>query len=348
MPIFGKNKSPTSPSLSARSRSKTLGDFFHKKSNEDLEPELQITGPVNVKHEGHVGFSENSSEIETRNLPPEYQQLFENLNKKLEMMGVTSLTKKELKFVLRALPTLVPTEKTSPQPPKKNSNEGISSPKKLSRDLPNPTKIIVEQEKKIIELEKNQRGLREENHSLALEVAELKTRLNHVGNDVSFIEKPIEELKSKMLQENKLLETQLEEKSLLISKLQEENQRLREEMDAFKKEKTKIQLPVEEIPPSPAPQIPSAPLIVPTLPARKRTEAKQNVKEKNRVNSKFLDAIRNPKALRHVSEEEKEFPKDVDDPNLLDLIAKALIERRQKIKEDEEDLDENDDCGSWD
>jgi hypothetical protein len=43
-----------------------------------------------------------------RNLPPQYQKLFEDLNNTLKSMGVSTVTEKEAKFLLRSLPSMMP------------------------------------------------------------------------------------------------------------------------------------------------------------------------------------------------------------------------------------------------
>jgi len=62
----------------------------------------------------------------------------------------------------------------------------------------------------------------------------------------------------------------------------------------------------------------------------------------------LLAAIRAPKALKHVEEGEVNAkPIAVDDSNVLNLIAKALIDRRAAIKEDINEEEANDNLEDW-
>jgi hypothetical protein len=51
-----------------------------------------IGAPMNVKHEGHVGFDKKGGHFETRNLPPAIAKLFEEINHTLKTMGVDEIT----------------------------------------------------------------------------------------------------------------------------------------------------------------------------------------------------------------------------------------------------------------
>jgi hypothetical protein len=56
----------------------------------------------------------------------------------------------------------------------------------------------------------------------------------------------------------------------------------------------------------------------------------------------LMEGIRKGQKLKHVSEEEKKGKDlDLDDQNVLNLIAKALIQRRNVIKEEEHNDEDN-------
>ena len=59
---------------------------------------MNIQGPTDFQHEGHMGFSEKG--IEAFNLPPDWQNLLNNLNKTLQAMGVEGLSKEEAQLLL--------------------------------------------------------------------------------------------------------------------------------------------------------------------------------------------------------------------------------------------------------
>lgn len=79
---------------------------------------MVIGTPTFVRHETHVGFSSATGAFEvcsthqqapllninkTRNLPPELQWLFEELDGTLKAMGVKGITKDEAKYLLNTL-----------------------------------------------------------------------------------------------------------------------------------------------------------------------------------------------------------------------------------------------------
>eukprot|EP01119_Soliformovum_irregulare_P014617 TRINITY_DN4003_c0_g1_i5.p1 TRINITY_DN4003_c0_g1~~TRINITY_DN4003_c0_g1_i5.p1 ORF type:complete len:133 (+),score=60.81 TRINITY_DN4003_c0_g1_i5:150-548(+) len=66
--------------------------------------------------------------------------------------------------------------------------------------------------------------------------------------------------------------------------------------------------------------------------------------------SQLLDAIRGPAKLKHVTEDQKKplDSVDADDQNVLNILAKALIARRQHIdKKVEEHADEDENLEDW-
>jgi hypothetical protein len=85
-----------------------------RKTEEDKPHEVQIGSPENVKHEGSVSFNKQSGAFVTQNLPPAYQTFFDNLNKTLSSMGVTGLTEKEAKLLLKLPIDPVATKPRSP------------------------------------------------------------------------------------------------------------------------------------------------------------------------------------------------------------------------------------------
>jgi len=62
----------------------------------------------------------------------------------------------------------------------------------------------------------------------------------------------------------------------------------------------------------------------------------------------LLAAIKGPKNLKHVEEAQKgTYQIALDDSNVLNLIAKALVERRQKVKDEAEEGSEDDNLEDW-
>eukprot|EP01117_Protostelium_nocturnum_P003376 TRINITY_DN1436_c0_g1_i1.p1 TRINITY_DN1436_c0_g1~~TRINITY_DN1436_c0_g1_i1.p1 ORF type:complete len:511 (-),score=233.13 TRINITY_DN1436_c0_g1_i1:59-1468(-) len=84
--------------------------FFHKEAEEEAKPQrgsYEISGPVNVKHEGFVRFDKQGGNFQTQNLPKEYQEIFDAVNSTLTGLGVSGITEKEAKLILKALPAIV-------------------------------------------------------------------------------------------------------------------------------------------------------------------------------------------------------------------------------------------------
>lgn len=85
--------------------------FFRKEQNSSQGQAIEIGVPVNVKHEGHIGFDKEQGNFQVQNLPPQYQHLFDKLDETLKQMGVSGLTEKEAKFLLRSI-AVVPAMQT--------------------------------------------------------------------------------------------------------------------------------------------------------------------------------------------------------------------------------------------
>ncbi len=123
-------------------KSKTLRDrIFKRKDSKGTESSSQadfsIGMPVNVVHEGHVGFDKKEGSFQTNNLPPQYQRLFENLNSTLQGLGVSGVTEKEAKLLLRALPDLLP----SPVPPPNSNNSSNNNSTSNHTRSPSLTRV---------------------------------------------------------------------------------------------------------------------------------------------------------------------------------------------------------------
>lgn len=63
----------------------------------------EITGPFNVQHSSHVGFSK-AGELEMQNLPLQLQNFVDNINDSLQKLGAANLTEEELKLLLATAP----------------------------------------------------------------------------------------------------------------------------------------------------------------------------------------------------------------------------------------------------
>lgn len=107
---------------------KKEGSFFKSFFRKEQAPAsqgqaMEIGVPLNVKHEGHIGFDKEQGNFQVQNLPPQYQLLFDKLNETLKEMGVSGLTEKEAKFLLRSI-AVVPATQT--EEPKKRSTSASS------------------------------------------------------------------------------------------------------------------------------------------------------------------------------------------------------------------------------
>ena len=96
--------------------------------------------------------------------------------------------------------------------------------------------------------------------------------------------------------------------------------------------------------PPPPPSGAPVPKALPTPPKKKKEKESAAPASRDAI----LDNIKKGHKLRHVSEEEKQKPDlNLNDQNVLNLIAKALIDRRNVIKDDQEDEAEDDNLEDW-
>jgi len=164
------------------------------------------------------------------------------------------------------------------------------------------------------------------------------------------IDQQIEQISKKVATDLEATQQQLQSKTSENDKLAEENYRLQARL-------TQMGIPaldsstdsLFEPPPPPPP-----PGMMPSNPKTERSKKKTAKSNKDRNTTSgngdnhgaLLQAIRAPQALKHVDQEQKPLKSiDADDQNVLNLIAKALIERRNKIKDDqgeEPDVDTED------
>jgi len=262
-----------------------FSNLFKKREQGSLNPEaqpvLEIGLPTNVEHKGHISFS--SGAFQTRNLPPEYQTLFDNLNATLKSMGVSAITEKEAKLLLKSLPVIM------------NKSQQASS-ESTKKEVPRA-------------------------HSANKNVSE---------NDViSALKKELEEKKAeidRLRTENNQLKNQFPNKDVISTSV--------ETLSTSNTESAP--LPPPPPPPAPKPSVPNPPREI------SRENSKSSIPEPPTKQALF-DQIKGPSKLKHVDPQTmKEQTIDANDQNVLNIIAKALIERRQHIKDDNEDVeDEN-------
>jgi len=62
---------------------------------------LDISSPISSEHIGHIGLNPNTGEIESKNVPNEWSDMFVGLNSKLKDMGKRGLSKKEITLLLQ-------------------------------------------------------------------------------------------------------------------------------------------------------------------------------------------------------------------------------------------------------
>lgn len=143
-----------------------------------------------------------------------------------------------------------------------------------------------------------------------------------------------------------------------ISLLQEENEKLKSQL--LNQTLPEDNIPTsfnDDAPPAPPPPPPTN-QESPKITIRKNTKEKSaNELEKSKSETKLsqvrlelLEAIRNPKALKHVTEEEKVNKRKVmlEDKSIGAVIARALVKRRNVIKTDNENETSNlDDLDKW-
>jgi uncharacterized protein YukE len=107
-----------------------------KKDDKKDKALMNITGPLNVVHVGHVGFDSSKGRFEWHGLPEAYQRLFTNLDKTLKSMGVKGLTQQEAKLLIKALPTLGANNPSQPPTISKKSSDIKKNEKNIEVSAP--------------------------------------------------------------------------------------------------------------------------------------------------------------------------------------------------------------------
>jgi len=302
--------------------------FLSSRRNKQ-EKDFPISKPRRVEHDASIYFDTNG-QLVVRNLPPEYKLLFDNINQNLESMGVSSLTEKETKMVLKALPDLGKLSVSKTSTSTSSPINQVSNTQEISK-LQSQIRNLSEKYK---QLENVNKELRNENSRLLSDLNEAKsggspqqgTELQTLNSSNFFVTRRKEKLKSQLLNQT----------------LPEDN------------------IPTsfnDDAPPAPPPPPPTN-QESPKITIRKNTKEKSaNELEKSKSETKLsqvrlelLEAIRNPKALKHVTEEEKVNKRKVmlEDKSIGAVIARALVKRRNVIKTDNENETSNlDDLDKW-
>jgi len=105
-------------------------------------------------------------------------------------------------------------------------------------------------------------------------------------------------------------------------------------------------------PPPPMGGPPPPPSLDMPKPVKKVREPKEKAAPQPRTSTDgrnaLLDAIRNPQKLKHVDEQKQGAKGEVDlnDQSILNIIAKALVERRNAVDDTQEDA-EDDNLEDW-
>eukprot|EP01114_Cavostelium_apophysatum_P017436 TRINITY_DN5176_c0_g1_i1.p1 TRINITY_DN5176_c0_g1~~TRINITY_DN5176_c0_g1_i1.p1 ORF type:complete len:476 (+),score=132.19 TRINITY_DN5176_c0_g1_i1:56-1429(+) len=254
----------------------------------------EIGVPINVTHEGHIGFDKTSGGFQTRNLPTEYQQLFDNLNQTLTKMGVAGITEKEAKLLLRSIPVVMAGKGPAPQ---KKPAVISDNPAVLQKEIANLQKMLDQRDKEIEVLEAAKRSLEQ--------------RVQSGGAAIK---------------ESQPAPPAPRAPTLQVSQ-------------------------TSEVPMPPPPPPPAAPQAAKTERPRKAASVSEEPSgDAGNARQALLDAIKGPKTnLKHVdgaSAQSKPAAVDADDQNVLNLIAKALIDRRNQISDDKEE-EEEDNLDEW-
>eukprot|EP01103_Thecamoeba_quadrilineata_P007904 TRINITY_DN17726_c0_g1_i1.p1 TRINITY_DN17726_c0_g1~~TRINITY_DN17726_c0_g1_i1.p1 ORF type:complete len:629 (-),score=218.93 TRINITY_DN17726_c0_g1_i1:130-2016(-) len=78
-----------------------MTSFFKKKNKKELT--FNFSAPQSFAHEGHLSFNAQNKGFEARNLPPELQVAFQELNELLKVYGLKGISKKEAQYLLKVV-----------------------------------------------------------------------------------------------------------------------------------------------------------------------------------------------------------------------------------------------------
>ncbi|PRP78819.1 hypothetical protein PROFUN_00992 [Planoprotostelium fungivorum] len=397
--------------------------IFHRQDEEQAPAASEISGPVNVKHEGFVRLDKEGGLFQTQNLPREYQEVIDKLNATLTSLGVSAITQKEAAMVLKLLPSIIGKSSQGPPPPPPQSrpvSDHISAPSFNNRASNVPAGPHAELLNMIKQNEVTIAGLRNEknelNKRLTQAVQEIQTfragqqkeqsELQSLRNDVARLRTNTagvaleSEVRAKIEADVKSRTAAVESENLTLQKklnaLQQELDNTKHLLDQERDKNHSAQAfnlinsgdlppPIFSAPPPPPPvagghhpagsipppppsfggplpppppppsagvppppplagglKLPSAGSLKPVDRTAHPAQAPPPVDDRNRL----LDAIRGGANLKHVAEEEKRATVQASDQSVINLIAKALIDRRNVIKEDHTDND-NDNLEDW-
>jgi len=174
-----------------RRHSYTFLPKFLKKTDDSIITANEIGVPINIKHEGHIGFDKKEGGFQTQNLPPDYQQLFDNLNQTLSNMGVTGITESEGKILLKALIPHTLTETSSPKVTgKERGGEVKPVPPTVTKVAMKTThaeeqlkSMIIEQDKIMKDLELRMKGEETKNNILRKDLKDLRAKTDSLTKE---------------------------------------------------------------------------------------------------------------------------------------------------------------------
>lgn len=93
-----------------------------------------ISSPVRTTHVGHLGYDATTQRFEARNLPPEWQAMFTNLNKTLNELGAEGITPQEANFLLSKIEIAPP----KPLPPAPSPRPSMTARSASGSATPRP------------------------------------------------------------------------------------------------------------------------------------------------------------------------------------------------------------------
>jgi hypothetical protein len=286
---------------------------FRARSQKQKERRPIVIGsPTNIQHQSHIGFSPDGTLV-IRNLPPQYQVLFDNINDSLNRMGVDKVTEKEAKLILKALPILAT---STPKP--RNVSGAI-------REVSNTEEVLSLQSQlrsKTKEVDDLKRNMELERKAFKDEIVRLRSEKSSSNQDQAFTN----------LQN---LTDQISSLTQTIQNLERENQELKEINSQLEVQLSSVHildLDISNQAPIPPPIIPETPSINPAP-----TKASPQPTRSDQPRTALLEAIRNPSIrLRPIANSPSREKRDaiLEDSSVGGLIASALIKRRQYIKDD--------------
>jgi len=300
------------------------------KKKEPVNAEIVISGPSSnsFQHKSHLGITEQGFEV--KNLPPEWKELFDGLDSTLKQMGLKGITKKEAEFLLKAAAQHLPGLSTEARNALASiDNKDNKADKHEIVHIQGQTQsLTLNDDKETIFT--RYKMLEEENKILKSEIQALKEEITKAFKTIHSI--------------NPGATTSVKSQPTAPQPLVDPNHPPVPPRDGPQNPPNHPPTPPRDGPPQPPHEPPKAPSI-PKIPPQLPSTPSLNVSAKpapSSTNNALLDQIHKGKQLKPTEIQPKN--NKGGDGDILNILAKVIIERRKAT----EGTDEEEDDDMWD